>query len=38
MSKGFDLPSNKHLGNRHDYWLAPQKNSKKVIEYERNKV
>lgn len=32
MSKGFDLPSNKHLGNSHDYWLAPQKNSKRLTE------
>ena len=31
MSKGFDLPSNKHLGNSHDYWKAPQKNSKQII-------
>lgn len=31
MSKGFDLPSNKHLGNKHDYWKAPQKNSKKIV-------
>lgn len=34
MSKGFDLPSNKHLGNSHDYWLAPQKNSKRLTEKE----
>lgn len=31
MSKGFDIPHNKHLGNSHDYWKAPQKNSKKII-------
>ena len=31
MSKGFDLPSNKHSGNSHDYWLAPQKNTKKIV-------
>lgn len=31
MSKGFDLPSNTHLGNSHDYWKAPQKNSKKIV-------
>ena len=31
MSKGFDLPSNKHLGNSHDYWKAPQANSKQII-------
>lgn len=31
MSKGFDIPSNKHLGNSHDYWEAPQKNSKQII-------
>ena len=28
MSKGFDIPHNKHLGNSHDYWKAPQANSK----------
>lgn len=39
MSKGFDLPSNKHSGNSHDYWLAPQKNSKKgMIDNESKKV
>lgn len=31
MSKGFDIPSNKHLGNSHDYWKAPQKNSKQIV-------
>lgn len=31
MSKGFDIPSNTHLGNSHDYWKAPQKNSKQII-------
>lgn len=31
MSKGFDLPGNKHLGNSHDYWKAPQANSKQII-------
>lgn len=31
MSKGFDLPSNKHLGNSHDYWKTPQNNSKQIV-------
>ena len=31
MSKGFDIPHNKHLGNSHDYWEAPQKNSKQIV-------
>ena len=31
MSKGFDIPSNKHLGNSHDYWKAPQSNSKQIV-------
>ena len=31
MSKGFDMPSNKHLGNSQDYWKAPQKNSKQIV-------
>ena len=31
MSKGFDIPSNKHLGNPHNYWNAPQKNSTKNV-------
>ena len=31
MSKGFDIPSNTHLGNSHDYWKAPQKNSKQIV-------
>lgn len=30
MSKGFDIPHNKHLGNPNDYWGAPQKNSHKI--------
>ena len=31
MSKGFNIPSNKHLGNSHDYRKAPQKNSKQIV-------
>lgn len=31
MSKEFDIPSNKHLGNSNDYWKAPQKNSKQIV-------
>lgn len=31
MSKGFDIPHNKHLGNSHDYWKSPQKNSKQIV-------
>lgn len=31
MSKGFDLPHNKYLGNSHDYWKAPQANSKQIV-------
>ncbi|MBR5476686.1 MAG: hypothetical protein IKV17_07710 [Bacteroidaceae bacterium] len=31
MSNGFDIPSNTHLGNSHDYWKAPQKNSKQIV-------
>ena len=31
MSKEFDMPSKKHLGNSHDYWKAPQKNSKQIV-------
>lgn len=31
MSKGFDIPHNKHLGNSHDFWLAPQNNSKQIV-------
>ena len=34
MCKGFNLPSNKHLGNSHYYWLSPQKNSKRLTEKE----
>jgi len=25
-----NIPHNKHLGNRNDYWRAPQKNSHKI--------
>ena len=25
MSKGFDIRSNKHLGNSHDYWKSTQR-------------
>ena len=31
MSKGFDMPSNKHLGKSHDYWKVPQNNSKQIV-------
>ena len=31
MRTGFDMPSNKHLGNSRDYWKAPQKNSKQIV-------
>lgn len=31
MSKGFNIPHNKHLGNSHDYWKAPQANSKQIV-------
>lgn len=29
--KGFIVPYNKHLGNKHTEWNAPQVNSSKVI-------
>lgn len=31
MSEGFDIPSNKRLGNSHNDWKAPQKNSKQIV-------
>ena len=38
MNKGFDIPSNKHLGNSHDYWKAPQKNCTKIIAVKEPKL
>ena len=34
MSKGFDLQSNKYLGNSQDYCLATQKNSRRLTKKE----